>query len=116
MGTLRLWLLLIALFCGMAPLGAVADDDDGHDEYERDYEYEDDHRRARQAFERGEIMSLGALLENVDAIIPGEIIDVEFEKEDGIWVYEIYVVDKNGNLLEVFVDASTGSILKIEGR
>ena len=61
-------------------------------------------------------MSLGAILENVDSVIPGEIIDVEFEKEDGIWVYEIYVVDKSGSLLEVLIDARTGSVLGIEGR
>ena len=114
METLRFWLLLIALLSGMASLDAAADGDDDDHEYED--AYEDDHRRARNAFERGEIMSLGAILENVDSIIPGEIIDVEFEKEDGIWVYEIYIVDKSGSLLEVLIDARTGSVLGIEGR
>lgn len=117
METLRFWLLLIALCSGMASADSVADDDDdGGDEYEHEYDYEEDHRRARHALERGEIMPLGELFESVTSIIPGEIVDIEFEKKDGVWVYEFYVVDNNGNLLEVLIDASTGSVLKIEGR
>lgn len=113
MKILRFWFLLLALFGAVVPAGAIANDRDEHDD--DGYDYEGDHERARQAFEQGEIRPLGELLQIVTSTIPGEIVDVEFEKEDGVWVYEFYLIDRDGTLLEVFVDAKTGDIMKIEG-
>lgn len=114
MKILRLWLVLLALIGAAASAVAIADDDDERNE-DDGYDYEGDHERARRALERGEIRPLDELLQTVTSTIPGDIVDIEFENEDGVWVYEFYVIDRSGNLLEVFVDARSGDIIKIEG-
>lgn len=57
---------------------------------------------------------MAQVLERLYARIPGEIVGVEFEREDGRWIYEFKLVDRIGRLLEVQVDAATGNILSTE--
>jgi uncharacterized membrane protein YkoI len=84
-------------------------------DYERHWE-DDDHAydRARRAVDRGETLPIAELLERLKTRVPGEVIGVEFEREDGIWVYEFKVIDASGRLLEVYVDARTGEVLSME--
>jgi uncharacterized membrane protein YkoI len=108
-GRLRLWLLLplAALLTqgpGTAPLPAIADDRGG----------EHDHERARRAVERGEILPLDTVLTAVRATIAGEIVDIELEREHGRWIYEVKVIDRAGRLVEVYADAATATVVKIE--
>lgn len=76
----------------------------------------DDHDRARQALERGEIMSLRALLDRVEADYPGEIIEVELEREEGRWRYEVKLLRAGGALIELDIDARDGTVLGMKGR
>jgi uncharacterized membrane protein YkoI len=47
--------------------------------------------------------------------LPGTILAVELEiEDDGSMVYEFDVLDPDGKLKEVDVDAATGEILSIE--
>lgn len=94
-------LALIALLA--AP--AFADDDGKHD-----------HDRARRALERGEVLPLERILAVVRARIPGEVVRVELEREDGMWIYEVRVLDAAGRRIEVHVDAAKAIILKIKGK
>ncbi len=80
-----------------------------------DIDGDDDHERARDAFERGEIVPLQKVLAVVGARIEGEIAEIEFEREDGVWAYEVKIITPNGRMIEVYVDAGTGEIMKIEG-
>jgi uncharacterized membrane protein YkoI len=48
------------------------------------------------------------------ARVTGEVVGVEFEREDGQWIYEFKVIDRRGRLLEVYVDAQTGEVLSME--
>lgn len=75
-----------------------------------------DHERARQAFERGEIMPLRAVLERVEADYPGEVVEVELEREDGQWRYEIKLLRAGGVLVELKIDARDGTVLGMKGR
>lgn len=82
-----------------------------------DHEWEDDdhaYDRARRALERGEVLPIAQLLERLQTRVPGEVVGVEFTREHGRWVYEFRVVDEDGYLLEVYVDAQTGEILTME--
>ncbi len=76
----------------------------------------DDHERARRALEAGEVMPLRAVLEQVERDYPGEVVEVELEREDGGWVYEIKLLRKGGDLLELELDARDGSLQRIRGR
>ena len=75
-----------------------------------------DHDRARRARERGEVLPLERILAVVRARIPGEVVRVELEREDGMWIYEVRVLDAAGRRVEVHVDAARAVILKIKGK
>jgi uncharacterized membrane protein YkoI len=77
---------------------------------------EHDHDRARRARERGEVLPLDRILDVVRARVPGEIVRVELEREGGIWVYEVRVIDAYGRRVEVYVDAAKAVVLKIKGK
>jgi uncharacterized membrane protein YkoI len=74
-----------------------------------------DQALARQALEEGRIRSLSEITEIVKPTLPGTILAVELEiEDDGSMVYEFDVLDPDGKLKEVDVDAATGEILSIE--
>lgn len=68
------------------------------------------HDAVRHAVESKEILSLSAILDLVRGKLPGEIAGVEIERKNGRWLYEFRVVDSQGRLFEVYVDARTGEI------
>ncbi|WP_419962272.1 PepSY domain-containing protein [Psychrobacillus sp. BM2] len=46
--------------------------------------------------------------------VPGQIVNVDLDMEDGILVYEVFIMTQNNKIFEVEVHARTGSIIKIE--
>ncbi|MDQ5878315.1 MAG: hypothetical protein QG638_1047 [Pseudomonadota bacterium] len=78
-----------------------------------------DHDRARQAVEAGEVLPLRIILERVEREYPGQVIDVELdrEQENSIerWVYRIKVLRTGGALIKLKVDARDGSIIGRKG-
>jgi len=48
------------------------------------------------------------------SVIPGEVQEVELEREDGMQVYEIEILSANGSEMEVEVNALTGDVLEVE--
>ena len=107
-------MLMSLLFGCWLPVAMSADmahfEDDGRAWEDEDFDYD----RARRAVNRGEILPMAHLLERVRKQVPGEIVDVELEREDGRWAYEFKVIDGRGRLLEVTVDARTGRVFAIE--
>ncbi|MCB1463918.1 MAG: PepSY domain-containing protein [Nitratireductor sp.] len=93
-GTFLAALLAALLLCGVA----LADDDD--------------HERARQALESGKAKPLSQVLEAVSARIDGEVVGVEFDNEDGRYVYELKIITPSGHLREMHVDALTARIIE----
>jgi uncharacterized membrane protein YkoI len=106
----RTALLLALALTGAAGGLAWADDrdDDGKDRHGRD------HERARRALEEGRARPLAEILEAVRSRLDGEVIGVEFDREDGRYVYELKVIGSDGGLREVYVDALSAEILKVE--
>lgn len=98
---LNRWALLISL--GLAAAGSVAMAGD-----------REDHDRARRALEEGRARPLAEILERVGDRIGGEVVGVEFDREDGRYVYEFDVVTPDGRLRELHVDALTAEIVKSE--
>lgn len=90
-------LLLCALTLTSAPPGLAVDIDE-----------------VMRLKESGAIMSLEDLLEKVRREYPGRIIEIELEMENGKYVYEIDLVDENGIVWELELDASTGDLLKLK--
>ena len=73
-----------------------------------------DHDEARRAVEAGDARPLNEILNMASGKLPGEIIRVKFEREDGLWIYEFRVVNNEGRMFEVHVDARTGEIKRIK--
>lgn len=99
--------LVIALLIGLvSPLGSgrvLASDDQ-------------DHERARRALEAGEVMPLRGLIDVVEREHPGEIVEIELERDDGRWIYEIKQLRRDGSMSKLKVDARDGRVLSIRGR
>ena len=90
----------IALFLAVLALPALADDDDQD--------------RARRALEAGEILPLSEILKTAEAARPGRVIEVELERDDGRWTYELELVTSEGHLYEMELDAATATVLELE--
>lgn len=75
-----------------------------------------DHDRARQALAAGEIMPLRSILEQIERDHPGQIMEVELERGDAGWRYEIKLLRAGGVLEKLLVDARDGKVLGIRNK
>lgn len=76
-----------------------------------------DHDKARAALVAGEIQPLPKILQQVAQQYPGDVLEVELEREHGRWVYEFKILQSDGKLLKLDVDAKDASVIgKREGR
>lgn len=91
--------LAVALFC-MAP--ASADDDDW--------------RQLHREVQAGRIKPLSEILDLLSQDWVGEVLEVEIEKDDGQWIYEIELLGPRGQVVEFEIDARSGDIVEMEGR
>ena len=71
-----------------------------------------DHDRARRAREAGQVLPLPVILDRVAQDFPGQVLEVELEDEDDRWIYEIKLVQPDGRLIKLEVDATDARILK----
>ncbi|MBK1717046.1 PepSY domain-containing protein [Thiocystis violacea] len=82
------------------------------------HDAEHDHDRARQALSRGEVRPITEILTQVATEVPGEVVEVEFERSRRhgaeAWIYELKIMAEDGRLLEVQVDAATSRVLVAE--
>jgi Peptidase propeptide and YPEB domain len=72
-----------------------------------------DHERARDALRSGAVLPLATLVEQLKLSHPGQVLEVEFDREDGRLIYEVKLLHANGQLLKLEVDAATGQVLKV---
>lgn len=72
---------------------------------------DDDHERARAALRAGEVLPLATLLERLQRSHPGRVLEVELERDDGRWVYEVKLLQADGQLLKLALDARNGELL-----
>lgn len=99
------WTWALPLAMAMALLGptpvAHAKDRDKHD-----------HERAQAAVQSGQVLPLRTLLERIAREHPGQVLEVELERDDGVWIYEIKNLQTDGRLVKLEFDAGTGALLK----
>ncbi len=101
--------LALALALTLAGSGAAYPGDDREARRRGDRR---DHERARRALEEGRARPLADILTQVRDRLGGEVIGVEFDSEDGRYIYELKVITPAGQLREIHVDALTAEILK----
>lgn len=69
---------------------------------------------ARQALERGEIRPLTQVLDAARKALPGDVVKIELDRDDGRWTYEIKILTAAGERREVEIDASSLQVLEID--
>jgi uncharacterized membrane protein YkoI len=69
--------------------------------------------RARRAVRSGEAMPLPQAMIRLHETIQGKLIATEYEYEFDRWVYEFTVIDMEGKLRRVHLDARTGELVQV---
>ena len=62
---------------------------------------------------RGEILPLARILQIVQREQPGDVIEVELERDDGRWEYDVKVLTADGIVRKVTLAARDGAVLKV---
>lgn len=75
---------------------------------------EEDYQLAKKLMQKGEILPLEKILTLARAEKNGEVIETEFEKKHGRYIYEVEILDNQGQVWELKLDAKTGKLIKIE--
>jgi uncharacterized membrane protein YkoI len=74
----------------------------------------DDHERARAAVQAGEVLPLPQVLERLQRTHPGQVLEVELERDDGRWLYEVKLLRSDGQLRKLKLDARSAQVLNDE--
>jgi uncharacterized membrane protein YkoI len=90
--------ILILLLC--FPLVSLADDIDHDDAF-----------RLKQS---GEILPLESILKTAKQYHDGKVLEVDLEKKRGTLIYEIKILDNEGILWEMKINAINGSVVSEE--
>ena len=114
MSIIRLALIAI-LFLILAGIGVLIfanqEDDGGHEGHDGKHAQHEEVLKYRGS---EAILPFDRILKMVRKRIKGEIIETEFEIEDEVPVYEIKYIRNDGRVMELYVDARSGRILKEE--
>ena len=98
--------LAIALLAAIAAVSSFAD--------ERKPRGKSEQEEVREALRRGELLPLSQILPIALAKVPGDVIKVELEREEGVLIYEIKILAANGRVREIKLDAKTAQVLQVE--
>jgi len=113
----RNFIASLVVLAACHPLEALADRKGGRRGGEREHDdHDDDHKYADQARRSGDTVPLRDILSTVRETHNGEIVGIEFKNEDNLWVYEIKMIATDGRYIEIYVDAKSNKILKVEGK
>lgn len=75
-----------------------------------------DHDRARQAVQSGQVLPLPTVLEQLAREVPGQVLEVELEQDDGRWIYEIKLLQPGGQRVKLKLDARTAELIQRKDR
>ena len=70
------------------------------------------HELARQALEQGKVLPLRTVLEKIERDYEGQALKVEFEQDDGRFLYKIRLLQSDGRMVKLKVDAVDGRVLE----
>lgn len=71
-----------------------------------------DHAEAKRLRQSGEILPLEDILERARKARPGKVLETELERERGRYLYELEILDANGQVWELKYDARSGELLR----
>ena len=74
----------------------------------------EDHDAARDAVRRNQVIPLSDIIPDVLQRFDARLLEVEFEREDGQFIYELELITGSGRMIEVMVDAASGELLGVD--
>lgn len=75
---------------------------------------DDDQAKARALSRSGQILSLEKIAGQAQVARAGKLIDIDLEQKRGVWIYEVEMLDDQGRVWELKLDARTGEVLEME--
>lgn len=105
---LRFWLLALLVSAAIVLPPHAASSEDRKSECKRSQDC------ALDAFKSGDIRPLSDVLAVAREKVPGEVVKVELEREDGVWVYEVKILTPTGRRREVEINAHTLAVIKVD--
>lgn len=75
-----------------------------------------DHDRARDAVQAGQVLPLKTVLERLEREHPGQVLEVELERDDGRWIYEVKLLQPGGQRVKLKLDARTAELIQRKDR
>ena len=97
--------LVFLLAFSLAPsIGAPIDEDGDDDALE--------HEEARKALEMGLVRPLEEIIAEARKHVQGDLIEVELEREDGRYIYELEFIQPSGQIIELQLDAKSMAIIE----
>ena len=66
----------------------------------------------RQLREAGKILPMEDILGRARAAQPGQVVEVELDRENGRYVYEVELIDDDDRVHKLELDAANGEILR----
>lgn len=104
---------IIRLTCATAvALGACAHAASADDK--RQHHGRVSHDEVMAALQRNEIRPLPEILAAAAKAVPGPVVKLEVKRKEGRLLYEVKIIGEQGRVREVYVDASSLEIVKIE--
>lgn len=67
-----------------------------------------------EAVKNGQIRPLADVLAAAAVAVPGRVIRVDIERKHGRTVYEVKIIGNHGRVREVYIDAASLEVLKVE--
>ena len=92
-------------------LSGAGNERGGHDEGNDEVH---EHEVVRGMAEQGDILSLEQILQNARQHHAGRVLETELEEKGGELVYEVEILDDNGEVWEMKLDARSGELLEEE--
>lgn len=75
---------------------------------------DDDQDKAHRLRQQGTILPLEKIIQAARNIHPGRIVEAELDRERGVYVYEIEIVDNNGRVWEMKFNAKDATLISSE--
>lgn len=73
-----------------------------------------DQALARKLRAAGTILPLETIAAKAQAAKPGELLEAELDHDHGRYIYEVEILDADGQVWELKLDAGTAQVLKLE--
>lgn len=71
-----------------------------------------DYDEISQGRESGTILSMEQVMTGTRTVQPGEIVEIEFERKDGAYRYELKILAADGTIHKLYLDAATGELIQ----